>query len=525
MTRTSTTEARRVYAPRLRILIDPIYVQIANLSGSSTYHKYVTLVRELVSRGHYVYWCVPDAEYVPKEIEDHPNVGIIRTEAIQDQFVVDGLITDKFFNLFNRVAGKYHIDVLCTSRNSLALYYKRLLEPPRFHDNDGEYTDKGYGMPVVLIEEFPQTPTRQNSGKGYWLSQCLGYIASERSIFLSDHNREEVVADMLPYITTSQVKKWLETTRIIPSGVETTELDKLVNDERWTVESGFQVLSVGRLFGVSHIHYLPWFDYLFRAGLSDVCLTISLSGALSGPMRCKLEKIGFDFKNLGRQFKVIENNPRSNFLPMVRKFHAFVAPVSHLDHPTGIFECLYLGVPGILPISDYQQTFFKDYPFVVNPQNHADFLSQLLWIRDNLAEARRLVAPWRGVIREHYDAPANIRKIADEIEIAARGHIDRFKTSGAVINFCKELKGEVYSWDDVVAYLRKAGYMGVSIGDMSIRTTFTYARGAIHHTMRVAGYVDDCSGPKERFVRRDLFDDQTAQPARTARPRLRRLAT
>ena len=94
------------YRPRLRVLIDPVYVQISNLSGSSTYRKYVTLVRELVKRNHFVYWCVPDSEYTPDEIEDHPNVGIIRTRAIQDQFVVDALATDEFVNVFNRVGGK-----------------------------------------------------------------------------------------------------------------------------------------------------------------------------------------------------------------------------------------------------------------------------------------------------------------------------------------------------------------------------------------------------------------------------------
>jgi glycosyltransferase involved in cell wall biosynthesis len=505
---------RTVYAPRLRVLIDPVYIQSANLTSSSTYHKYVTLVRELVKRGHYCYWCVPDADYVPKEIEDHPNVGIIRTSYIQDQFVVDGLVTDKFFNLFNRVAGEYHIDVLVTSRTSLALYYKRLLEPPRFHDNDGEFTDKGYGLPIVILEEFPQTQRRQNSGKAYWLCQCLGYYSADRTVFLSDHNREEVTQGMLDYMSAGSVAEYLEKVRVIPAGVETKELDQLYAAERWKLEKGFNVLSIGRIFGASYIEYVPWFDYLYQGGMSDATLTISLSGALSGPMRHKLEKIGYDLKNnVGRQLRVIENNPRKNFLRMLRKFHCFIVPVSHLDHPTGIFEALYLGLPGVLPVSDYQQTFFKDYPFVIEPKDKAGLLAQLLWIKENPEEARRLVAPWRDIIREKYDAPANICKLADEIEGAARGHIDRFRTSAGVLNLLRELKGDVYTWPDIVAYLRKSGRMGVSIGDMGIRTTFTYARGAIHHSMRLVGFVDTCEGPHEKFMRREKFDAQEATRA------------
>lgn len=497
-----------IYRPRLRILIDPVYVQISNLSGSSTYRKYVTLVRELVKRGHYVYWMVPDeAKYTPDEIEDHPNVGIIRTSPIQDQFVVDGLVTDEFFNLFNRVAGKYHVDVLCTSRNSLAAYYKRLLEPPRFHDNGGNYTDKGYGLPLVLIEEFPQTKQRQNSGETYWLMQCLGYLASDTTVFLSQHNREEVTREMAEIFLTSRVNKFAaKQSRVIPAGIECEQLDKIYDPDRWKAETGFNVVSIGRIFGVSYIQYLPWFDYLFKAGMDDVTLTVSLSGALGGPMRNKLSGIGFDFNNVGRQFRILENNNRANFIRQLRSYHAFICPMSHLDHPTGLFEALYMGLPGVIPVSDYQQSFFKDYPFVIEAKDKAALLATLSWIRDNKEEARKMILPWREIIREKYNARENIGKLADEIEVQARSHINRFKTSGAVIRFCQELKGDRYSFADIVAYLNKSGHLGISIGDMGIRTTFTYARSAIHHAVTMAGYVDACDGPDDVFVRRDIFD-------------------
>jgi glycosyltransferase involved in cell wall biosynthesis len=495
------------YRPRLRILIDPVYVQISNLSGSSTYRKYVTLVRELVKRGHYVYWCVPDSEYTPDEIENHPHVGIIRTSAIQDQFVVDGLITDEFFNLFNRVAGKYHVDVLCTSRNSLAAHYKRLLEPPRFHDNDGNYTDKGYGLPVVLIEEFPQTQARQNSGEAYWLAQCLGYLASDKTVFLSGHNRSEVVKEMAEIFVTSRVRNFVEhQAHVIPAGIETEQLDTVYDPDRWKAETGFQVVSIGRIMGVSYAEYLPWFDYLFKSGLSDARLTVSLSGALGGPMRKKLEKIGFDWSNVGKQFRILENNNRANFIRQLRGYHAFVAPMSHLDHPTGIFEAVYMGLPGVMPVADYQQTFFRDWPWVIEPKDKASLIGHLMWIRENKEEARRMVLPWRDRIRELYNAKDKIGETCDVIEGSARSHVNRFKTSGAVINFAKELKGKKYTFPDVVAFLQKQGFMGVSIGDMSIRTTFTYARSAIHHTMGLAGFVDACDGPDDLFVRRDVFD-------------------
>jgi len=497
------------YRPRLRVLIDPIYVQVSNLSGSSTYRKYVTLVRELVARGHYVYWAIPDSEYTPDEIENHPNVGVIRTRAIQDQFVVDALATDEFFNLFNRVGGKYHVDVVCTSRNSLAAYYKRLLEPPRFHDNDDNYTDKGYGMPVVLIEEFPQTQERQNSGEAYWLMQCLGYLASDKTIFLSGHNRSEVTKEMAEIFTTSRVRRFVEQqAHVIPAGIECDQLDTIYSADRWRHEQGFRVVSIGRIFGVSYSQYIPWFDYLFKAGMSDVSLTVSLSGALGGPMRNKLSKIGFDFANVGKQFHILENNNRANFIRQLRGYHAFVCPLSHLDHPTGLFEAIYMGLPGVMPVSDYQQTFFSDWPWVIKPTDKAALIGHLKWLREHKEEAREMVLPWRQRIREMYNAKERIGETCDLIESAARAHIDRFKTSGAVIRFCQELKGKRYSFADVVTFLKDSGYMGISIGDMSIRTTFTYARGAIHHSMAVAGYVDSCEGPHETFVRRDVFDKE-----------------
>lgn len=511
-----------VYRPRLRIVIDPIYVQIANLSSSSTYHKYVTLVRELAARGHFIYWSVPDAEYVPNEVESLPNVGIVRTSSIQDQFVIDGVQTDQFFNLFNRTGGKFHADVVCTSRNSLALTYKRQLDPPRFHDNKGEYTDKSYGMPLVLIEEFPQTPERQHTGEAYWLSQVLGYYAADKTVFLSDHNRSEVVKAMMPFVTNSVVRDFTERAKVIPAGIEREELDKIYKPNRWKVEDGFNVLCVGRIFGPSYIEYLEWFNHFFKIG-NEATLTVSLSGKFSGPMKKKLRKIGFDYdNNIGRQFKIIENNNRKNFLKMLQKYQAFVCPLSHLDHPTGLFECIYLGLPGVIPVSDYQETFFADWPWVIDPRDKVGLIAMLKDIQADPQAARDKVLPWRERIADLYDAPTNIKVLADVIENVARKKSDYFRTSRGVIDICKEMKGKEYGWADAFAYTKTAGTMGVSVGDMSMRTTFTYGRGTLNHAMHCAGYVDDCKGPMENFVRADVFDARHGGKKRRKRLRKRK---
>lgn len=497
------------FRPRLRVLLDPIYITAANLHSSSTYHLYAGMARELVSRGHFVFWMLPDVEYTPLEIENHPNVGVIRSAYIQDQFVIDGLFTDKFYDLFNRVAGKYHIDVMCTSRNSLVAYYKRVLDPPRFHDTDGEFTDKGYTLPVVIIEGFPQTRERQHTSRAYWLNQVLGYAASDKTVFYSDHNRSEVVKEMMDVLSIRETQRFAERSLVLPRGVECDELDKIYEPDRWTVEPGFNVISVGRIFGVSYAEFLPWFDYLYQSGIDDATLTISLSGKLSGPMRAKLTKIGFDLNNFGKQFKLYENNPRNNFLRMLRKFHCFICPVSHYDHPMAVFEAMYLGVPGILPVSDYQQTFFKDYPYVIDPKDKAALLATLLQIRNDPAAARAAVLPWRQRIRDLYDAPVNRRRLVDEIEKVARDPIGRYRISAGIIDLIKTLRGRGYSFADVVTYLKSAGRMGVSIGDQSIRQSFTYCRSSIHHAMNMSGFTDPCDSADDRFVRNDVFEEMT----------------
>jgi hypothetical protein len=158
-------------------------------------------------------------------------------------------------------------------------------------------------------------------------------------------------------------------------------------------------------------------------------------------------------------------------------------------------------------VSDYQQTFFKDWPWVIEPKDKVGLVTKLREIQDDPAGAREKILPWRNRIREQYNAPDLIGYLCDLIEDEARGYISRFRTSSGVIALCSELRGRVYNWGHVVEHLRTAGKMGVSIGDMTMRTTFTYGRSSIHHAMRVAGFVDDCSGPVERFVRRDYFDN------------------
>lgn len=494
-------EHRNVQAKRLRILVDPVYIQVANLHSSSTYNKYKKIVAELVSRGHFVYWMLPDVEYNHDPIEEHQNVGVIRTSYIQDQFIVDGLVTDDFFNLFNRIAGKYHLDLIVTGRTGAASMIKRVLESPRFHDRGTDYTDKHYALPMVVIEEFPQTPKTQHVGDAYWLNQCQGYLTSDLSVFISGHNRSDVTRAMGGIYANSFINKWVnEKTAVIPSGIEIAELDKIYQRDRYKVESGFRVLSVGRIMGVSYREHLAWFDYLYKSGI-DAKLIVSLSGKLGGPMRKALEKIGVVFSADNPQFEIVENNSRQNFLRLLRTVHCGIAPMSHLDCPVGLSEAIYMGVPCIMPEADYQKTFFPDYPYVIKPSDKAALLMHLRDIKDDPEEARKQIDSWRRYIRETFDAPGNIRTLCDSMERVARDPLPRFKTSGAILDFLSELKGDRYTFADVVAYLSKAGRMGISIGDLGIRATWTYGRGTIHHAMRYMGFEDTCDTPDEIFVR------------------------
>jgi hypothetical protein len=127
-------------------------------------------------------------------------------------------------------------------------------------------------------------------------------------------------------------------------------------------------------------------------------------------------------------------------------------------------------------------------------------------IKNDPDGAREQIEPWRQRIRETFNAPVNMRQLCNDIEKVARDPLPRFKTSGAILDFLSELKGDRYTFGDIVAYLRKAGRMGISIGDLGIRATWTYGRGTIHHAMRYVGFVDLCDGPDEVFVRKEVFE-------------------
>lgn len=502
---------RNIDAPRLRILLDPIYIQASNLGSSSTHNRWALLVKHLISRGHYVYWMIPDKEYTlqSNDYEDHPNVGIIRTDYIQDQFVIDGLVSSDFFNLFNRIAGKYHIDIVVTGRTGAASMIKKILESPRFHDKGRKYTDKHYGLPMAIIEGFPQTVDNQFVGEAYWMAQCQGYLTSDCTFFLSEHNRSEITEAMGKTYTYSTIQKFVDKSRIVPTGVRLPVMDRLYQPNRWKAEKQFRVISVGRLMSAGYREYLAWFDYIYKSGI-DAKLIVSLSGSLGGPTAAALKKMGVEFNADNPQFQLILNNPRENFLKLLNTVHAGIVPVHHYDSPAGPGEALYMGVPLIMPKSDYQKTFFPDYPYTIEPSDKAQMLSFLQEIHDDPQAARDKIAPWRDEIRKTLDIEKNTIRMADHIETLAREPLSRFKTSGAILGFLSELKGERYTFADVVAYLRKCGIMGISIGDLGIRSTWTYGRGTIHHAMRYVGYVDLCDGPDEVFMRRDVFEQSIA---------------
>ena len=241
--------------------------------------------------------------------------------------------------------------------------------------------------------------------------------------------------------------------------------------------------------------------------MDDCELTLSLSGQLSGPIRTRLGKMGFDYKNnLGRQVKLYEYNNRDNFLRMLRGYDCFFAVTSHQDQPGGVWEALYLGIPGILPESDYQKSFFKDYPFVIKPSDKKDFLAKLLWIREHRQEAREMVKPWRDIIRKKYNTNINNKLIADAIEEVAYNHVNRYYTPKGVLKFLEQLKGETYSWNDIINFLKRQGQIGVRIGDATVRQPFTYSFGSIKLGMSRCGYVDTCESSIPFFVRKDIYE-------------------
>lgn len=496
----------RFFRKRLRVLVDPIHIQISNLSGSSTYHRFSNLVSELVRRGHYVYWMLPQCEYEPSLLEEHPHVSVVRTSPIQDQFLLDGLIHEGTYNYFNRISGKYHIDVIATQRTSMGHGYKKGLEGCRFYDSDTEYADKTYSLPTTIIEGFPQSRWKDHTSRSYDRGQLMGYLGADMTFFQSAHNREMITTGMLNTFRSSIVEDWLKNqTSVIAPGIRTAELDTFIDDSRWKLESTFNVLSVGRYFGESHAHFLPWLDYLYKSG-ENISITVTLGGGLGGPMRAKMSKLGLDPNSPA--IKINTKTPRRIFLASLKKYHAFVCPVSHYDHPTGLFEVIYLGIPGVIPISDYQQTFFRDWPWTVKPNDHAALLGHLMWIKENPEEARAMVIPYRQMLRDRFDSIVNNSIICDHIEAAGRAHINRYKTSRGVINMLKELEGDEYNWDDLVYYLRRYGHTGVSIGDQTIRQPFTYAAATIHHSMHLAGFSDPCDRPDRYFIRNSVFEER-----------------
>jgi hypothetical protein len=134
---------------------------------------------------------------------------------------------------------------------------------------------------------------------------------------------------------------------------------------------------------------------------------------------------------------------------------------------------------------------------------HRDIASKIRYLREIKEDpqaARDKIATWRDYIRRTFDAPANIRTLCDRVEEVARAPLPRFKTSGAILDFLSELKGDRYTFGDVVEYLRASGRMGISVGDLGIRATWTYGRGTIHHAMRYTGFVDTCDSPDEVFL-------------------------
>lgn len=509
----------------MRFLVSPVYMTIVNMRGSSTYNHVKNLIRELVDRGHFVYWHLPENfTYEPDPLEQHERVKVIRTEMYVDQYI-EGSHMRGLEKLFSRLDGKYSaIDGVITSRTPIIPLLKALIETPSVkqmknpHLAGGKrFTGHAPTVPFFVLESFPKIiDDAIPINPVEYRNQSYGYQCSERVYFGGITDYENVMNDQRSLAPFSMVKKFREDVfRIAPFGVKIEKLDHWSQGQppRTDPKNGpLKIISLGRIRTANHAKtILEQSDYLHRMGY-EVDFKIPTS-ANRGSLPQALNK---ELKTVMEHVNILWGTPQDKFFEYMFAAHAAVVSSKSHNFPTAILEAIYGGVCVVVRPEKWIKFYLgDDYPFYYDG-SHEHLITVLNYIRNNFEKSQAELAPYRKLIAEKFDSKECMSYIAEDIISVAEESFRTGTTSGGFRDILSKIPKDVESitFDEVLKFIDKTSNNPLRIGFLN-STGFLRTRGMVDYCMRQEGWIDASDHEFPRYVRGGVVQPQSKSDTET----------
>lgn len=474
----------------------------SNLATCSVFHWAKFFVKELTSRGHYVYWCAPWS-YTKSILESEPHW-------IQDKRIkwidIDsgkGLsrktyhyltrVEDKFCDLFKETNnGVYHYDAIVTNRTIATAYLKNNLFPP-LDRHRMSVNPPIYNVFTYIFSKL--NPTGAHLPE-YEIAQALGAIGCF-NVFCGEWEADMVRYSAKGILAPAMLRKAFGTgqTQVGVSWFSTDRMDpyyKSVSERRKVKPFAYNFANAESTV-YKFEDFVKQVTKTFQFGRDiRMIITATSQSATPGVPDHMLTWDGAERHN---------RLPQLEFFKKLSECHGFVLQPREGETSPTVAENLYLGLVGILPDSKWVRPLVpKDYPFIYHNSRERDVM--IRYLADNYYKDKTLP----GLIercREHvrkFDSSLLIGNMVShmEREVTKRTPDCRFPSyvTEPLDKLPKKLKKITFA--ELQTHVKKHSRNELDIAN--IKSRLFPSRLLYSWYMRKIGWVDTCETEMPEWV-------------------------
>lgn len=469
----------------MRLLVVPCYSNTVNLSGCSAYNLSTKFIRSVLDTHEdvFIYRMLPSFDdgvwnnnIVPFE---HPRLRQFHTPMLKSQYVEVGMVTKEIYELFNQVIGKYHIDAILCERPAAAMILKKTVQH--------YFDERSVEVPVFLREPFVKTMEMHGVSQIEEMSQTFGYLASNVIIY-SEHDKSQLLKVSRKYLNPSAIKVLLDRVRVIASGTDCDEFDKVkavaVKREKFTVAVCERLTAQQQGDALTTI-----MDYVYSSGRDIGFMISSQSGG--GKFNKRIEDWA----------EIYLKNSRENYLKLMPTCHAFVSCSVHHSYAQALMEQLYCGLVGVLPAETWFTSIMPDYPFMYKPGDFIAAGTLIRWIQDNYEEAKQRVEWVPAYIRKNYDVKKKSLDMFDWMRAEVERASKEAKVANGFVEVFKDLDlKDGFSLDDALDWFKSKSKYKIELRED--KGGFSTSKSLIVELLHRMGYVDKCDDEVPRFYKK-----------------------
>jgi len=413
-------------------------VGLTNIEGDSDFIVYRDIVEKAYEnrRKMFFYMILPDS--LRLKCPYLPRCEYIFVPMSSD--FVDEMYRspNELIKYFSRREGTFLVDAIFTTRIGGSLVLQNQISDFR----------RDEPVPVVAIESMVRYFKRTNYINN--VLKAAGYC-NVHTWFLSSEERLRALEIVRPYMSYSQIDRFLSNSFIQPTGVNIEVLDDYI--KRYPKNDKFQLFWGARFAENKRPDFmLELMEKFFSYG-RDVDIVLTTQHAEDSKNIIKFMK-----GKSSSVKKLIANCGRHDFFSNAASSKMFLCTSLDESYPAGFFELLYIIQLGIFPKVDWaMSTLPPNYPFVYSSKIEAH--AMMRYIYENYDEALKKVSWVRDWLRENANWAKTCSVVLDKIESVKSDYMKLAKgtedsISEICINEANKMR-DTFSFNDYLLRIRK----------------------------------------------------------------------